>query len=215
MKVMIKGDAWGKPFSFPKPEISIEPYFMKEDEIFNKQNPSIPTYKQLYRLTFELAAKFGTPYFDNQIPEYRGSGEGISCYQCCAYQFSSNSKNDNEFEDKLYFKNEKHFSMGSWAVMSINCPRAAYKSNHNDEKLIDELKLLMNKCVDVFYIKKQWMQKLLDKNRIPFASQRPKDPNTNKKGTIAVDFNSLVYTIGVVGINEMIKHHTGYSIHQS
>lgn len=215
MKVMIKGDSWGKPFSFPKPEISIEPEFMKEDETFNKKNPNIPTYKELYRLTFELASKFGTPYFDNQIPEYRGAGEGISCYQCCAYQFSANPKDDKEFEEKLYFKDGKHFSMGSWVVISLNCPRAAYSSNHDTEKLISNLKHLMLKSAEVFRIKKKWMDRILDKNRIPFATQRPKDPNTGKKGSIAVDFNSLVYTIGVVGINEMVKYHTGSSIYES
>lgn len=215
MNVMLRGDAWGKPFSFPKPEISIEPDFMKEDESFNAANPDVPTYGQLYRLTFELAAKFGTPYFDNQIPEYRGAGEGISCYQCCAYQFSANPADDSEFDDKLYFRNGKHFSMGSWMVMSLNCPRAAYKAEHNDERLLAELKKLMSKSVEVFHIKKKWMTHLLECNRIPFASQTPRDPNTHEKGSVAVDYDSLVYTIGVVGINEMVQYHTGHAIHES
>lgn len=215
MDVMLEGDAWGKPFSFPKPEISLEPDFMEEDEQFNQEHPEIPTYKELYRLTFELASKFGTPYFDNQLPEYRGAGEGISCYQCCAYQFSANPTDDAEFNEKLYFKNGKHFSMGSWMVMSLNCPRAAYKAEHDDEKLFSELKGLMNKCIEIFRIKRKWMNKLIEKNRIPFASQRPKDPNTGEKGAIAVDFESLVYTIGVIGINEMVQYHTGSQMHES
>ncbi|MDD2438888.1 MAG: anaerobic ribonucleoside-triphosphate reductase, partial [Methanosarcinaceae archaeon] len=165
MDVMLEGDAWGKPFSFPKPEISLEPDFMEEDEQFNQEHPEIPTYKELYRLTFELASKFGTPYFDNQLPEYRGAGEGISCYQCCAYQFSANPTDDAEFNEKLYFKNGKHFSMGSWMVMSLNCPRAAYKAEHDDEKLFSELKGLMNKCIEIFRIKRKWMNKLIEKNR--------------------------------------------------
>ncbi|CAD7767121.1 MAG: Anaerobic ribonucleoside-triphosphate reductase [Candidatus Argoarchaeum ethanivorans] len=82
MQVMLKGDYFGKPFNFPKPEISIEPYFMKEDEEFNKNNPNVLSYDELYTLSFELAAKQGSPYFDNQLPEYRGAGDGISCYQC-------------------------------------------------------------------------------------------------------------------------------------
>ena len=215
MDVMLEGDAWGKPFSFPKPEISIEPDFMEEDEKFNKTNRDIPTYKELYRMSFELAAKFGTPYFDNQLPAYRGSGEGISCYQCCAYQFSVNPTGDKDFEDKLHFKDGKHFSMGSWMVLSLNCPRAAYRAEHNDEKLFNELKTLMNKGVEVFKIKQKWMKSLIEKNRIPFAAQRPKDPNTGVKGEIAVDFDSLVYTIGIIGINEMVQYHTNYQIHES
>ncbi|HOD85833.1 MAG TPA: anaerobic ribonucleoside-triphosphate reductase, partial [Methanoculleus sp.] len=84
MEVMLDGDYWGKPFSFPKPEISIEPDFLTEDEEFNRSHPDLPTYRDLYLMTFELASKYGTPYYDNQIPAYRGAGEGISCYQCLA-----------------------------------------------------------------------------------------------------------------------------------
>jgi ribonucleoside-triphosphate reductase len=215
MVVMLKGDAWGKPFSFPKPEISIKPDRMEENDAFNAAHPEALTYKELYRLTFELAAKFGTPYFDNQIPEYRGAGEGISCYQCCAYQFSANPEDDDLFDDKLYFKDGKHFSMGSWMVMSLNCPRAAYKAERDDQKLIGELKHLMDKSIEVFRVKKKWMDHLLECNRIPFAAMTPKDPNTGQKGAIAVDFDSLVYTIGVVGINEMVQYHTGKAIYES
>ena len=98
-------------------------------------------------------------------------------------------------------------------VLSLNCPRAAYRAEHNDEKLFNELKTLMNKGVEVFKIKRRWMNSLIKKNRIPFAAQHPKDPNTEEKGAIAVDFESLVYTIGVVGINEMVQYHTGFQIH--
>jgi ribonucleoside-triphosphate reductase len=215
MDVMLEGDSWGKPFSFPKPEISIEPDFMEEDEEFNRNHPELPSYKELYRMSFELAVKFGTPYFDNQIPEYRGAGEGISCYQCCAYQFSANPTDDAEFNDKLYFKDGKHFSMGSWMVLSINCPRAAYEAEHDDEKLIVELKKLLRSSTEVFKVKRKWMDNLLKHERVPFAQQRPLDPDTGEKGPIAVDFESLVYTIGVIGINEMIKYHTGSSMHES
>jgi ribonucleoside-triphosphate reductase len=215
MTVMLKGDHEGKPFFFPKPEISIEPCFMEEDELFNALNPDVPTYKELYRMSFELAAKYGTPYFDNQLPAYRNADEGISCYQCCAYQFGASPSSDSEFNQKLYFENGKHFSMGSWMVVSLNCPRAAYKAEHGDEALFKELKSLMCSAITVFKTKREWMERLIAANRIPFASQRPKDPNTGKPGEIAVDFDALVYTIGVIGINEMVQYHTGSQIHES
>ena len=215
MNVMLQGDNWGKPFNFPKPEISIEPDFMQEDEMFNRAHPELPTYDGLYTLAFELAAKFGTPYFDNQLPEYRGAGEGISCYQCCAYQFSANAEADDSFEDKLHFKDGKHFSMGSWQVVTLNCPRAAYRANGDDNALFADLKNLMDQAIKVFATKRQWMENIIENDRMPFATQRPKDPITGKKGSIAVDIDSLVYTIGVVGINEMIQYHTGNQIHES
>jgi anaerobic ribonucleoside-triphosphate reductase len=133
----------------------------------------------------------------------------------CAYQFSANPADDKDFDDKLYFKDGKHFSMGSWMVMSLNCPRAAYKADHDDEKLFQELKSLMCSAITVFKTKHEWMERLIAANRIPFASQRPKDPNTGIPGEIAVDFDALVYTIGIIGINEMVQYHTGYQIHES
>ncbi len=215
MDVMIEGDAIGKPFSFPKPEISMEADFMQEDEEFNRNNPDMLSYHDLYLKAFELAAKFGTPYFDNQLPEYRSSKGGISCYQCCAYQFSADPTSDLEFEDKMYFRNGAHFSMGSWMVMSLNCPRVAYEAEHNDEKLFSGLKTLMDNAIEIFKVKRSWMDNLIAKGRIPFASQRPRDPNTGEIGSMAVDFDSLVYTIGVIGINEMVQYHTGKQIHES
>ncbi|MBP2030192.1 ribonucleoside-triphosphate reductase [Methanohalophilus levihalophilus] len=215
MNVMLEGDYWGKPFNFPKPEISIEPDFMEEDEMFNRAHPELPTYDELYTLTFELAAKYGTPYFDNQLPAYRGAGNGISCYQCCAYQFSANEDDDDHFDDKLYFKDGAHFSMGSWQVVSLNCPRAAYEAKGDDEELYGRLKHLMDMAVEVYHTKVKWMTPIIESGRMPFATQQPKDPLTGDKGAVAVDLDSLVFTIGVVGISEMVQYHTGSQIHES
>ncbi|PKL63699.1 MAG: anaerobic ribonucleoside-triphosphate reductase [Methanomicrobiales archaeon HGW-Methanomicrobiales-3] len=215
MEVMLEGDYWGKPFNFPKPEISIEPDFMQEREEYNSQHPDLPTYNELYLMTFELASKFGTPYYDNQLPAYRGSGKGISCYQCCAYQFSAVADEDSEFDQKLLFEEGRHFSMGSWQVVSVNCPRAAYNAEGDDARLFAELKKLMDVAVEIFKIKRRWMDLIRANNRMPFAMQRPKDPNTGERGALAVDLEGLVYTIGVVGVNEMVQHHTGQQMHES
>jgi anaerobic ribonucleoside-triphosphate reductase len=215
MEVMLAGDYWGKPFNFPKPEISIEPDFMKEDEAFNAAHPDLPTYQQLYLLTFKLAAEYGTPYFDNQLPAYRGAGEGISCYQCCAYQFAATYDSDSQFEDKLYFKDGKHFSMGSWQVVSLNCPRAAYLARGDDELLFEYLRELMDTSVEIFKVKREWMNQIIKNHRMPFATQQPRDPITGKKGSVAVGLEGLVYTIGVVGVNEMVAFHTGKQMQES
>ena len=215
MEVMLEGDYWGKPFNFPKPEISIEPDFMAEDDDFNAAHPDVPTYRDLYLLTFRLASKFGTPYYDNQLPAYRGAGKGISCYQCCAYQFAATFESDADFDEKLHFRGGKHFSMGSWQVVSLNCPRAAYLARGDDDLLFEYLRGLMDTAVDIFKVKREWMNQVMNNRRMPFATQRPKDPQTGERGTVAVDLEGLVYTIGVVGVNEMVQFHTGSQMHQS
>ncbi|MBQ4414514.1 MAG: anaerobic ribonucleoside-triphosphate reductase, partial [Methanomicrobium sp.] len=83
--------------------------------------------------------------------------------------------------------------------------------------LFAELKKLMDAAVEVFKIKKRWIDNIKSKGRMPFAMQRPKDPNDPerlKRGSMAVDFSGLVYTIGVVGVNEMVQHHTGHQLHE-
>jgi hypothetical protein len=105
--------------------------------------------------------------------------------------------------------------MGSWQVVSVNCPRAAYRAEGDDKRLFGELKLLMDIAVEVFHIKRRWMEIVRTNGRMPFAMQRPKDPNDGERGAVAVDLDGLVYTIGVVGVNEMVQHHTGKQLHES
>ncbi len=200
--VALEGDYWGKPFNFPKLENGISP------EFFNSH------YDEEWLLVHEVVAKFGTPYFDNLIPPYRGYGKGVSCYQCCAYCFVETPESDPEFQEKLYFIDGKHFSMGSAQVVTLNLPRTAYKANGDDEKLLEEIFRLMDLCVEIFKVKKKWLDLMLKHNRIPFATQRPRDPRTGKRGPPAVDFKELVYTIGIVGANEMAQAHTGYQLHE-
>ena len=200
--IVHEGDYWGKPFNFPKLENSLSPEFFK------------PEYDEFWLDVHGAAAKFGTPYFDNLMPPYRGYGKGVSCYQCCAYCFVETPENSPNFHDKLYFVNGNHFTMGSWQVVSLNLPRMAYKANGDDDKLFEESRRLMDYAVKIFHVKKRWMNLMLKNNRVPFATQRPKDPKTGERGPPAVDFDGLTFTIGLVGGNEMAQWHTGYQLHE-
>jgi len=200
--VAYRGDYWGKPFNFPKLENGISPEFFK------------PEYDEFWLDVHKVVAKFGTPYFDNMMPAYRGYSKGVSCYQCCAYCFVEMPEGSPDFEDKLYFNNGSHFTMGSWQVVSLNLPRMAYKAKGEDSKLFEESRRLMDYAVEIFKVKKKWMNLVLRHNRIPFATQRPTDPKSGRKGPPAVDFDELIFTIGFVGGNEMAQWHTGYQLHE-
>ncbi len=202
-EVALEGDYWGKPFNFPKNENYLSPEFFK------------PEYDDLWMLVHKSVAKYGAPYFDNMLPPYRGYGKGISCYQCCAYQFANTPETDPNFEEKLHFVDGQHFSMGGWQVVSINMPRLAYRANGDYEKLLTASRENMRLAVEVFRAKKMWMDRSIDNNMIPFATQNPRDPRTGQAGPPAVDFKELVYVIGVVGINEMVQFFTGSQLHES
>ena len=235
MEVMYDGDAWGKMFNFPKPEIAFEEEFMidHEDDIFynerkeieskleeltfpkyermvlENQAKEIPmTYSELYNMVMELTIKFGTPYYDNMLPKYRQKG-GIQCYQCCAFSFSVDTDSKN-FDEKMMFKDGQHFSMGANQVISINLPRASYKVPEGDfEALLEESKHLIMQAIEVHEFKRDWISKLWYAGHMPFATQQLKHPGTNEISPPAVDYEELVYTIGVIGINEVAMRLTG------
>lgn len=214
MELMIEGDYNGRPFNFPKPEIGFMKEFLIPHEKDIYYNTDIPTYSELYDKVFELTAKFGTPYFDNMIPSYRNHGEvSIDCYQCCAYSFSSNTQTDKEFESKLYFKNHIGFSMGAWQVVTINCPRLAYRSP-TPENFINNWKEMVNLSVEVFKEKKKFMDIQLAANRIPFAQQKPQNHKYKSQYSL-VDFDNLVWEVGLIGIDDVVRHYTGKSMHES
>ena len=201
-EVACHGDYRGKPFNFPKLENSLSPEFFK------------PEYDDVWLDVHRSVAKFGIPYFDNLMPPYRGYGKGVSCYQCCAYCFVETAEGNPDFQNKLNFVDGKHFTMGSWQVISLNLPRMAYKAKGNDNVLFEEARQLMDLSVDIFRVKRKWMELIRTRNRIPFATQHPIDPRTGQKGPPAIDFEGLVNTIGLVGGNEMAQWHTGYQLHE-
>lgn len=215
MEVLLKGDYWGKPFTFPKPEIvldkefidNLDTEFIATCEAKKHEIERIPTFRELYLKAFKLAAETGSPYFDNCIPDYRSpmGGEGIACYQCCSYRFSTSIEADPDFTDKLNFKGGAHFSMGSFQVVTLNIPRIAYKSKDLNE-CIANIKKMMKESMQIFYAKSYWMNKMKESNRMPFICQRPHDPACKTiKGPEAADLSQLTYIFGIVGLEEAVQ----------
>jgi ribonucleoside-triphosphate reductase len=216
MEVMIGGDASNKPFYFPKPEIAFEPEFitLMEREDVDPNPLQYPSIRELYLLAFKLAAKFGTPYFDNMIPQYRGAGKGISCVQCCSYNFSSGPDADPDFDDKLYFKDGKHFTMGSNQVITLNMPRYAFESGGNYDELVRISKQYIDLALEVFEIKLGWVNECEKNGMYPFATQRHKDPNTKRLSPPLLDYSDYVNTLGIIGINEVCEIMLGKPIYE-
>jgi len=70
-----KGDALGRPFSFPKIDVTVLPEHISDE-----------TYKDLWLNAFELTAKNGSPYFENQL---NANPNEVTCYNCCLPNYAN------------------------------------------------------------------------------------------------------------------------------
>ncbi|MDI9643882.1 MAG: anaerobic ribonucleoside-triphosphate reductase [Candidatus Verstraetearchaeota archaeon] len=192
----LKGDAMGKMFNFPKPEVVQRRRYWEDKE-----------YEDVMLRAAQLSAKFGSTYYDNMIPTYRGGEDGVSCFQCCAYSFSEDGKSES-FQKKIMFEGGAHFSMGGMQVVTVNLPRVAYKSGGDEARLLEILKSTMDIAKEALLLKSATIKRQFERGLIPFASQRPRGAPP------AVDINNLSLTIGFVGMNELVQHMTGYEIHE-
>lgn len=236
MEISLQGDYAGSMFPFPKLEVAIEKkfvdpetwdipirtYYPDEDEATDieefktwSDNLEIteigPSYKELYELAFKVVARFGSLYFDNMLPEPRKAESTMGCTQCCSYQFKDSSETNKDFDKALNFIDGYHFRLGGMQVVSINLPRMAYLSDHNDKKLIANIYQSIDDALQLFKIKKDMIIKISD--RLKFINQTPETDGV--KGQKYVDIDSLVYEIGIVGLNEMCQYHTGYQLHEN
>ncbi len=142
------------------------------------------------------------------IPEYRDS-EGQDCYQCCAYHFSEDK---DSLIQKVMYEDGQHFSMGGNQVVTVNLPRLAYRSDGNDDVLLEELAVAMDTAKQYLLQKRNWMMDFAEDGYLPFLTQRPKR-NPDHPPLVNLKDQSLI--IGFVGANEMVQYHTGQALHES
>lgn len=207
IEIMLKGDMFGRPFSFPKTELEVL------DEHFNKDNweetfEDALSYKDLWIKVCELICKDGSPYIHNSlgIPKH-----SIKCYSCCAFEFASSEKSDPEFMDKVNFKDGKHFILGSLQVVTLNLPQAAYESEGDINKFMEYCKETINMSIEIFKLKQQ----LMNKQSLTFAKQTPIDLNDSSKHAPPLwSQENLPCCIGIVGLNEAVQVMSKHQIHE-
>lgn len=179
-ETMLEGDAEGKLFAYPIPTYNIH-------KRFDWDNPN-------NELLWEMAGKYGTPYFANFINSELDIKDVRS--MCCRLRLDLS---------ELRHRNGGLFgagdSTGSIGVVTINLPRIAYENKGNKDKFFEALKDYLDIAKDSLEIKREWLQRnILDTNAIPAYMEYV--------GTIKNHFS----TIGVVGMNEMCENFMGKNI---
>lgn len=188
LEVYMGGDYQGKPFNFPKFEVQLYPEDFKNGKYDS----------ELLKIS-ELAAKFGTPYYIINQPYM----PDFACYQCCAYLMPLDKSIDtNNLENETV-------RGGSLQVVTINLPQIAYESKGDDAKLFEILDERMEKAKKVMLLRHDIVERNLNNGMLPFLSQKINE----KERYFEPDKQS--YTIGLVGVNEMVKFHTGEELHES
>ncbi|NMM16131.1 MAG: ribonucleoside triphosphate reductase [Cellulomonas sp.] len=138
---------------------------------------------------FAMTAKYGLPYFQNFINSELQPGDVRS--MCCRLQLDLREllKRGNG----LFGSAEQTGSLG---VVTINCARLGYLYRGTEEILIKELDHLLELACDSLEVKRVVIQKYIDEGLFPYTKRY--------LGTLDNHFS----TIGVNGINEMIRNFT-------
>ena len=169
IETMIEGDANGRGFQYPIPTYSITKDFDWSETENNK-------------LLFEMASKYGTPYFSNYINSDMEPNDVRS--MCCRLRLDLR-----ELRKKSggFFGSGE--STGSIGVVTINMPRIAYLSE-NEEEFYRRLDHMMDISARSLKTKRTVITKLMSEGLYPYTKRY--------LGTFENHFS----TIGLVGMNE-------------
>jgi ribonucleoside-triphosphate reductase len=179
LEIMIEGDAAHRGFQYPIPT-----YNLTKD--FDWENPNVP-------LLFEMAAKYGTPYFQNFINSDLNPSDVRS--MCCRLQLD---KRELRRRGGGLFGSDEF--TGSVGVVTLNLPRIAYQSI-NESDFFARLEKMMGIAKRSLEIKRRVITRLNDLGLYPYTKRYLKH------------FDNHFSTIGLVGMNEATLN-AGW-IHQS
>lgn len=189
-EVMTEGDSQGQPFTFPIPTVNIM-------EDFNWDN-------DVAKALFENTAKVGSSYFQNFIgSQYmlNENGEKVpnpDAYaphavrsMCCRLQL--------DLRELLKRGNGLFGSAemtGSIGVVTLNMARLGYRFENDVEGLLSETKRLMQLAKSTLEKKREFVQEMYDRGLYPYTKR------------YLPHFRNHFSTIGVNGMNEMVKNFT-------
>ncbi len=187
-EVMTEGDKTGQPFTFPIPTVNIT-----EDFDWYGENTDI---------LFENTAKIGSSYFQNFIgsqymrDENGNLVEDPKAYKpgnvrsmCCRLQLDLR---------ELLKRGGGLFGSaemtGSIGVVTINMARLGYLHRGNKKKLLKEVEYLMDLAKSTLKKKRVFVQDMYERGLYPYTAR------------YLPGFNNHFSTIGINGVNEMIRN---------
>lgn len=186
--VYYEGDAQGRPFFFPKPNVHLTEKFFKTegyDEF-------------LYKIS-EVASEKGNTYYIFD----RGDTAKIS--ECCRLAFQLREE---DLEDAKEPWKMRYSAMQN---VTINLPRIAYEAKGDDTRLFEILRDRMELAAKAHLQKKAFIEKLLNMGKKGPLALLAMDLD----GEPYYRLHRATYLIGMLGLNEMVQSHVGEELHES
>ncbi len=186
--VYLDGDAMGRPFFFPKPNVHMTEKFFKTDG-----------HEEFLQKISNVASEKGNTYFVFD----RGNTAKIS--ECCRLSFQLDQK---DLEDAKTPWKMRYSAMQN---VTINLPRIAYESHQNDTKMFELLTQRLEMIAQAHIQKREFISQLLNMGKNGPLSLL----TMNLDGEPYYRINKSSFLVGMVGLNEMVQYHTGQQIHES
>lgn len=185
-RVLSRGDARGRVFTFPIPTYNITKDFDWDAPVSQE--------------VFEVAAKYGAPYFGNFVNSDMKPEDVRS--MCCRLRI------DNR---ELRKRGGGFFGAnpltGSIGVVTLNLPRIGYLAKDEDE-FFERLGALMEIAKDSLEIKRKVLESFTEKGLYPYSKRYLK----GVKETLGKYWKNHFSTIGILGMNEALLNLFGYGI---
>lgn len=186
--VYMEGDALGRPFFFPKPNVHMTEKFFKSDgheEFLNK--------------ICKVASEKGNTYFVFD----RGDTAKIS--ECCRLSFKLD---DTDLDEAKTPWKMRYSAMQN---VTLNLPRIAYEANMNDDRLFELITDRIQLVAKAHVQKKEFITKLLKIGKYGPLSLLAMELD----GEPYYRLHKASFLIGMLGLNEMIQYHSGEELHES
>ena len=151
--------------------------------------PDFPWGSENTKLLFEMTAKYGLPYFQNFLNSDLKVGDVRS--MCCRLQLDL--REIKKRGGGLFGSGEQTGSIG---VITINCARLGYLFKNDITGLYKRLDELMNIARNALEQKRKSLNKWMEQGLYPYSKR------------YLGGYNTLFSTIGINGVNEMIRNFT-------
>jgi anaerobic ribonucleoside-triphosphate reductase len=186
--VYMEGDALGRPFFFPKPNVHMtEKFFRTEGS------------DQFLEKISQVAAEKGNTYFVFD----RGDTAKIS--ECCRLSFKLDRS---DLEDAKTPWKMRYSAMQN---VTLNLPRIAYEAHQDDTRLNELIRERMEMVAKAHVQKKEFIAQLLDMGKFGPLSLL----TMNLDGEPYYRLDKASFLVGMVGLNELVQYHTGEELHES